>query len=517
MLRIRSKDDFFVGGTSPWLSQNRRRNRKRYLGTWQEHNQRQFPRENGSSILDPWIIDDIEGLVASEARQKNPRQSIEALVDEVEVFNSSLHAQHQLSRRLRSSRRNNTDDKSNERAETTFSHREGSYTMGARDDEGLGFSMTSSPMGTGEKAIGKTCYQNASPYGLGEEIETEKTNTVEPSESPEEGTGQSPSKRGDPEGPQARFNNNSLFNGPISMEYSSLRKTEGDLGNIKFHKPPTPSNSQSSSLATFFPITKHLPSSDTPTEPSLSPQESEVPGRSKYPCIFKGSRSGQDTPPATASKPKKKRKKSQMTSTWKKRAKRATAPKTKVEARDSPASENGQSDRVEGGDNGVEFSIVPDNNHNLACEHGTSPATVIEASSPISILSKTPSVMSRQPSKEPPSGRQPAESKATCQSTVAAAASPSLPASETPENSQQARYVDSPERPTTISEITNDEIEERKVFVPDRVAVRDLNRLFFTPRPARLLTREEMSRFLDPNLLPRFNLALRKPSEPEKK
>ncbi|KAF3913638.1 hypothetical protein ABW21_db0204664 [Orbilia brochopaga] len=71
------------------------------------------------------------------------------------------------------------------------------------------------------------------------------------------------------------------------------------------------------------------------------------------------------------------------------------------------------------------------------------------------------------------------------------------------------------ENTTADSAATNaarDSVEE-KIFVPDTAKVEELDRLFFGPRPQRVLSMEEMSRFIDPMKLTRFNPALKKPAK----
>ncbi|KAK6341339.1 hypothetical protein TWF696_008417 [Orbilia brochopaga] len=56
-------------------------------------------------------------------------------------------------------------------------------------------------------------------------------------------------------------------------------------------------------------------------------------------------------------------------------------------------------------------------------------------------------------------------------------------------------------------------ITREGIIAPNPARVKDLERLFFGPRPQRLLTMEEMSRFIDPMKLTRFNPALRRPAK----
>ncbi|KAF3223383.1 hypothetical protein TWF191_006396 [Orbilia oligospora] len=277
---------------------------------------------------------------------------------------------------------------------------------------------------------------------------------------------------------------------------------------------------------------KASPLAQYQTHSWLSPRESEMPVTRAYKraaevagvtfeeharADFQPKRTkvndGQDnyTPPAATSKLEKKTQRPQRKSMHRNQTKRTTYSPSMVNG-------TGQSGVVEGGDNGIEWAIALSNNLNLTYTHGTLPAAANEASSPVNIPSKPHSIMPRRKPKELLSSRQPADDKATHQpaTTVPDILPPSLSVSGTPENSQQQqeRHLHSPERPTTISEITDEEeAKEEKVFVPDRAAVQSLSRLFFTPRPERLLTREEMSRFLDPDLLPRFNPALRRPTK----
>ncbi|EPS38168.1 hypothetical protein H072_8051 [Dactylellina haptotyla CBS 200.50] len=51
--------------------------------------------------------------------------------------------------------------------------------------------------------------------------------------------------------------------------------------------------------------------------------------------------------------------------------------------------------------------------------------------------------------------------------------------------------------------------KEKRFFTPRRADTGHLNRLFFAPQPPILFSREQMSRFIDPMLLTRFNPALR--------
>ncbi|EGX52056.1 hypothetical protein AOL_s00043g446 [Orbilia oligospora ATCC 24927] len=520
MIRIRSKEDFFIGGTSPWLSQNRRRNRKQYIGTWQEQNQLQFLKGTGVPQLNTWVIENIENLEVKEARLKKSKPDDGALIDEADVPKPSPLAQYQVPEQ-------SIDERQNGGVNTIIPPRAVSKQMRNENEEDLGIYLTLSPKEKDRNAINKACYENRSlPIHEEQDVEEEEINALQLSESLMESHRQSIGKPEGPENSQARLKNRSPFN-----DFNSI---EGCFCNIEPHTPPTNQNPQSSPSSTKFSLTKNIhPSSSIQKHPWLSPRESEMPVTRAYKraaevagvnfeehvrADFQPKRikvnDGQDNynPPAATSKLEKKTQRPQRASMHRNQIKRTTY---------SPSMVHVQSDGVEGGDNGIEWAIALSNNLNLTYTHGTPPAAANEASSPINILSKPHSIMPRRQPKELLSSRQPAvpaDVKATHQPATAASdmLPPSLSVSGTPENSQQqqARHLHSSERSTTISEITDEEeAKERKVLVPDRAAVQSLNRLFFTPRPERLLTREEMSRFLDPDLLPRFNPALRRPTK----
>ncbi|KAK6518043.1 hypothetical protein TWF506_005208 [Arthrobotrys conoides] len=545
MLRIRSKEDFFISGTSPWASQSKRRSRKQYVGTWQERNEQQCLKGSGSSILDPGVIDDIENLVVSEVGPKKPRPTNEVLIDEAEISSPSPLAREQVSGQ-------SVDNKSDKRAETTFPLREPPKRTKSGDGKGLG--LVSTPSSPKEFSCGSrlqdkttkedgniiemTCHEDTSPSIYGnEKVELKKTNPVDLGKRSAEGSQQNSSKGSRPEIPQTTFNNRFLFNDSSNIK-PLPSMIEGISCNIKSHKSPTKPNSQPSSPIDSPLVKTSNLLKDIQTQLPL-PQESEMPFTRAYKraaevsgvALEEETRADhqpkrirvndmQDTPPAATSKLKKKGRKLQGAHTHRKQVDRTTTVGVKVQTTNSPSLEISQNDRIESGDKGMEWAIALSNNLNPTYRLETSPSAVPEASSGhISILPKTPLIMPRNPSKEPFSSprAQLVESKVASQSNAsssAAALPSSLPISRTSANSQQKMgYIDSPERPTIISEVSDEKFEKRKIFVPDHAAVQSLNRLFFTPRPERLLTREEMSRFLDPDLLPRFNPALRRPAK----
>ncbi|KAF3078035.1 hypothetical protein TWF594_004711 [Orbilia oligospora] len=514
MIRIRSKEDFFIGGTSPWLSQNRRRNRKQYIGTWQEQNQLQFLKGNGSPQLNPWVIDDIEKLEVKEARLKNSKSDNGAFIDEADAFKPSPLAQYQVPGQP-------IDERQNERVKTISPPRGVPKQKRNENEECPRGFPTPGPKEKDKNAIDKACYENESlPIHEEQGVEEEEINPFQLNESLMESSRQNISKREGPENSQARLKNRSPFN-----DFNSI---EGSFCNIEPHTPLTNQNPRSSPSPTKVQLIRSIhPLLGIQRHPWLSPRESEMPVTRAYKraaevagvifeeharADFQPKRikinDGQDNynPPAATSKLEKKTQRSQRASMHRNQIKRTTY---------SPSMVNVQSNGVEGGDNGIEWAIALSNNLNLTYTQGTPPAAANEASSPVNILPKPHSIMHRRQPKDLLSSRQSADVKATHQPATAAPdiLPPSLSVSRTLENSQQqqAGHLHSPERPTTISEITDEEeAKERKVIVPDRAAVQSLNRLFFTPRPERLLTREEMSRFLDPDLLPRFNPALRR-------
>ncbi|KAK6348195.1 hypothetical protein TWF718_006005 [Orbilia javanica] len=565
MLRIRNKDDLFTVGTSPWRSRNKRRNLQQYSSTRREQNPQIFSQRNGSSILNPWVIGDIEESAASESSPSDDRSEIEVLNDEVGVSVPSLLASprpiesHERELRLlRSYREKDIDDRSNETVDVTLHIQGGPQAIKVVDSERLGLYVSPTNMRNGEKAAQEGFCRDPGPCPHGERIGIERGSFVYLHQGTEGVTRQDSSEREGTESPQARFNNSFLFNNLNRIRYSPPR-TRGASDNLKPHKPLTPSNVQSPSLTTAPTAISHPLCLGTRTRLLSPPQELEMPGRSKYPCIFRGSRPGEalssfnipdrplvrarkraaeeagvtleeyargnyrpkrirdeegqgSTRPLT-SKPKKKRKKSQNSNASRKKARKATISKGKTQAGKRPLSDHGQSGGVEGENGNIEPSIAPENQNSISGRR-TSPRN--KPSSTITNQSRTSPIMPRKQSKKPPPGSQQTKSEAIRQQTAAVSSSSSSAHIAAEESQKQLRCSSSPERPTTISEITDEEIEERKTQVPDRAATQTINRLFFTPRPGRLLTREEMSRFLDPDLLPRFNPALRKPSDPPK-
>ncbi|KAF3196991.1 hypothetical protein TWF679_003814 [Orbilia oligospora] len=521
MIRIRSKEDFFIGGTSPWLGQSRRRNRKQYIGTWQEQNllQPRFLKENGGPQLNPCIINDIEKLKVKEARPEKSKPENGPLIDEADAFGASPLAQYQVPGQP-------ADERRNEKVKTILPLQGVSKQMRNKNEESLEGFLTLSSKQEGRNTIDKACYEDMSLVIYGEQdVGVKEIDPLQLSESLTESSRQNIGKREGSRNSQARLKNCSPLN-----DYNSIEKS---FCNIEPHTPATNQNSRSSPSPTKFPLIKNIhPLLGIQTHSWLSPRESEMPVTRAYKraaevagvtfedharADFQPKRTkvndGQDnyTPPAATSKLEKKTQRPQRKSMHRNQTKRTTYSPSMVNG-------TGQSGVVEGGDNGIEWAIALSNNLNLTYTHGTLPAAANEASSPVNIPSKPHSIMPRRKPKELLSSRQPAGDKATHQpaTTVPDILPPSLSVSGTPENSQQQqeRHLHSPERPTTISEITDEEeAKEEKVFVPDRAAVQSLSRLFFTPRPERLLTREEMSRFLDPDLLPRFNPALRRPTK----
>ncbi|KAF3167247.1 hypothetical protein TWF788_011415 [Orbilia oligospora] len=448
MIRIRSKEDFFIGGTSPWLGQSRRRNRKQYIGTWQEQNllQPRFLKENGGPQLNPCIINDIEKLKVKEARPEKSKPENGPLIDEADAFGASPLAQYQVPGQP-------ADERRNEKVKTILPLQGVSKQMRNKNEESLEGFLTLSSKQEGRNTIDKACYEDMSLVIYGEQdVGVKEIDPLQLSESLTESSRQNIGKREGSRNSQAR-----------AAEVAGV--TFEDHARADFQPKRTKVND----------------------------------GQDNY------------TPPAATSKLEKKTQRPQRKSMHRNQTKRTTYSPSMVNG-------TGQSGVVEGGDNGIEWAIALSNNLNLTYTHGTLPAAANEASSPVNIPSKPHSIMPRRKPKELLSSRQPADDKATHQpaTTVPDILPPSLSVSGTPENSQQQqeRHLHSPERPTTISEITDEEeAKEEKVFVPDRAAVQSLSRLFFTPRPERLLTREEMSRFLDPDLLPRFNPALRRPTK----
>ncbi|KAK6358255.1 hypothetical protein TWF730_007605 [Orbilia blumenaviensis] len=560
MIRIRSKEDFFLDGASPCLNQNRRRNRMRFSGIWQEKSQ--VSCGVGGSVSNPWVIDDtVAEHEASEPRPGNLKCGTRIIANGMSNPPSStslrlIESQQELTLRLKEPREWRFDTHKNSEAEVNLALQETARMSSFRASGKSDFSETTTWRYIDEG------HENSLQV-VGEGVENPEALMVGSEKNIERGAELSAENLGVTQNSQIQFDHSPRPSPSSRIEYLRPR---GDFGNRRLQRPTTSSNPQSPSSIRYSSDPKHHILLHLDTSIISPSQQSNMPSHSKYPCIFRGSRPGEPSsspgiahrplvrarkraaeeagltleeyargvqpkiirtdgpedappPPADAGRRKGKRRKPQTET--RRRTKRAqrTMPNLNSDGktRNTPSPsqlENGQGEGVGGVDSSVGSPIAPDNNQNLAHGRGTSPLT--DTSSTISILSRTPSIMSRQPSEEPLPGTQLTEDGAARQQNVPAAAAVS-PASRTPEDSQQqTRYLDSPERPTTISDLTDDEVEERRVFVPDRAAVQNINRLFFTPRPETLLTREEMSRFLDPNLLPRFNPALKRVSEPSK-
>ncbi|KAK6501528.1 hypothetical protein TWF481_009365 [Arthrobotrys musiformis] len=516
MIRIRSKEDLFHKGVSPWHSRNKCRNRKQYVGTWQERNQGQLLLQgSGNSVLDPWVIYDSEETGAVETEAKGPQPTIGAVADEA-LVSSSPHPTNQCPVRV---------------------HQERLRGPGSPKEDGLE-----------DRANERVADMFPVP-----DIDIAQMVTTINDRHPEINIALSTSNPDEFRGPQERLNSISSFvnQSSGSLEFSSRMIDDELYNDINSHGPLSSTNPRPDSNSLCY----LLSATEQPLPSNTQMQTGQMSSQLKYPCIIRGLRPGQSTssssiadqatreasapleeyasgayepkraitnptasaPVATTRKPKKKRKRSQTTAARKRRAKKSTTSNTRARASDTPPLENGENGDAWGGEHSVKTLIALDNNiyQSSARDRETSPSAITEvSSSAISVLSRTPSIMSTKSSQEALSRPQRTESEAVRQQTATlASSSPSLESVAQQEHSEQEpRYLGSPERPTTISEISDDEIEAKKFFVPNRAAVQNLNRLFFTPHPQSLLTREEMSRFINPDLLSRFNPALRRPS-----